>query len=79
MANTNPGAGSGRPAGIFKSTTQMVVVVTAALVLPVVIIAMVVGASGSKPRPEDEMSPEAIEARKKLAALRAMLEARGNA
>ena len=41
----------------------MVVVVTAALVLPVVIIAMVVGASGSKPRPEDEMSPEAIEAR----------------
>ena len=63
MANTNPGAGSGRPAGIFKSTTQMVVVVTAALVLPVVIIAMVVGASGSKPRPEDEMSPEAIEAR----------------
>lgn len=68
MANTTSGQRpsgkpSGKSAGIFKSTTQMVVVVTAALVLPVVIIAMMIGASGSRPREVDEMSSEAIEAR----------------
>ena len=67
MANNTPGTPAGKQTGekmrFFKSNTQLVVVVTAALVLPVVIISAMIGASGSRPRATDEMSSEVIEAR----------------
>ena len=53
MANNTPGTPAGKQTGekmrFFKSNTQLVVVVTAALVLPVVIISAMIGASGIRP------------------------------
>ena len=67
MANNTPGTPAGKQTGekmrFFKLNTQLVVVVTAALVLPVVIISAMIGASGNRPRATDEMSSEVIEAR----------------
>lgn len=67
MANNTPGTPAGKQTGekmrFFKSPTQLVVVVTTALVLPVAIISAMIGASGSGPRATDEMSSEVIEAR----------------
>lgn len=67
MANNNPGTPAGNQTGekmrFFKSPTQLVVVVTTALVLPVAIISAMIGASGSSPREADDMASEVIEAR----------------
>lgn len=65
MANTSKDAGTGQKAGsvgIFKSPTQMVVVVTLALTIPFAVIGYMVGAVSTSSR-DNEMSAEAIEAR----------------
>lgn len=66
MANNSTGRGPGgtpvERTGWFKSPTQMVTVVTTALVLPVAVIGVVVGYMDSGSR-NMEMTPEAIEAR----------------
>ncbi|MDO5057625.1 MAG: c-type cytochrome [Lautropia sp.] len=65
MANASNAGGEGRnaePAGLFKSPTQLVTVVTTALVVPVAVIGIVVGYMGNA-AVDPEMTPEAIEAR----------------
>lgn len=65
MANASNAGGPGgnaEPAGLFKSPTQLVTVVTTALVVPVALIGIVVGYMGNA-GVDAEMTPEAIEAR----------------
>lgn len=50
------------PAGFFKSATQMVVVVTTLLVVPVAVISFMVGSDHGARHP-DEMAPELVDAR----------------
>ncbi|MDO4636399.1 MAG: c-type cytochrome [Lautropia sp.] len=67
MANTTPSTPSSSQAGermrFFRSPTQLVVVVTAALAIPIIIASAMIGAAGGSPRAADDMSSEAIEAR----------------
>ncbi|MDO4904036.1 MAG: c-type cytochrome [Lautropia sp.] len=66
MANNSndmgPGGARTEPKSFFKSPTQMVTVVTTALVLPVVLISVMVAYMDTGRR-VDELSEEAIEAR----------------
>lgn len=59
---SGPGGAHQEPKGLFKSPTQLVTVVTTALVVPVAAIGIAVAYMDSG-RANPEMSPEAIEAR----------------